>query len=416
MGGRSGMTGEERARNLRAIAGTGLLGGFAHMMMFAVWQPFVLSLGVPMSTLGLLESLGRRQGLAATLAQPLAGQLADRVGRRPLVLLGHAFTVLAAGLYALAALSGEWRWLLLGVVFLGLAMISSPARVSLIQESAEVGQDGAAHAMTMAWWVAPGVIAPALGGYLANRAGFLPVMVLRVLLEASCLLWLVARLRETRQQVSAWGDGLQWRRGLREWITPPTALRGFVAAVALDAFAWGLGAVLLFGMLSQTYGFTTVQLGVMLSLQCVLWAVVQVPMGKWVDRYGCKRMMLLSDVIGLLVVVGWLLSRSFVAFTLWYVAYGLVYATWGPAYRAFATRRVPKSRRAEVMGQLEASRGLVRFVAPYLGGLLFERFGIRAALWANAVGVVAALWAIAVGVNEAEPGVGVAPAADGDGA
>lgn len=408
------MTGDQRARNLRALAGTGLLGGFAHMMLFAVWQPFVLSLGVPMSTLGLLESLGGRQGLSATLTQPFAGQLADRVGRRPLVLLGHVFTVLAVGLYALAALLRDWRWLLPGVVFLGLAMIASPARVSLIEESAEAGQDGEAHAMTMAWWVAPGVVAPALGGYLANRVGFLPVMVLRVLLEVSCLLLLVAWLQETRRGISVWHDGLRWRPRLAQLSALPKELRGFFVAVAVDAFAWGLGAVLLFGMLSEAYGYSTVQLGLMLSLQCLLWALIQVPMGKWVDRYGCKRLMLLSDLVGLVVVAGWLFSRSFVAFTLWYVAYALVYATWGPAYRAFATRRVPEERRAEAMGWLEASRGLVRFVAPYLGGLLFERFGFRAPLWANAAGVVLALLAIWIGVEEAEPRTGMAMASDGE--
>ncbi len=406
------MTGDERARNLRAMAGTGLLGGFAHMMMFAVWQPFVLSLGVSMSTLGLLESLGGRQGLSATVTLPFAGQLADRLGRRPLVLLGHAFTVLAAGLYAVAALSREWLWLLPGVVSLGLAMVASPARVSLIEESAEVGQDGEAHAMTLAWWVAPGVVAPALGGYLANRAGFLPVMVLRVLLEASCVLLLVILLRETRREISAWRKGVEWRPRLAQLIGVPKELRGFFAAVAVDAFAWGLGAVLLFGMLSQAYGFSTVQLGLMLSLQCLLWAVVQIPMGRWVDRYGSKRLMLLSDVVGLLVLAGWLASRSFASFTLWYALYALVYAAWGPAYRAYATRRVPEGRRAEAMGWLEASRGLVRFVAPYLGGLLFEHFGFRAPLLANGVGVVAALLAIWVGVEEAEPCAGLAPTAD----
>jgi len=408
------MTGEERERNLRAMAGTGLLGGFAHMMMFAVWQPFVLSLGVPMSTLGLLESLGGRQGLSATLTQPLAGQLADRLGRRPLVLLGHLFTVLAVILYAIAALGREWRWLLPGVVLHGLAMIASPARVSMIGESAQDGQDGQAHAMTMAWWVAPGIVAPAFGGYLAGRAGFAPVMVLRVLLEAACLLLLVAWLSETRREVSAWRGGRLGNTPRAHRAGLPKALRGFFVAVGLDAFAWGLGAALFFGLLSQAYGYDTLQLGLMLSLQCLLWALIQVPLGRWVDRHGSKRLMLLSDAVGLLVVAGWLTSRSYAAFTLWYVLYALVYATWGPAYRAYATRRVPEERRAELMGWLEAWRGLVRFVAPFLGGLLFERFGFRAPLWANAAAVVIALLAIWLGIEEVEPQLGLAAAADGD--
>jgi MFS family permease len=228
-------------------------------------------------------------------------------------------------------------------------------------------------------------------------------MVLRVLLEALSLLILVAVLSETRRELAARGDDVQQRWRLRQAIASLKAMRGFVMALGVDAFAWGLGAALLFGMLSQTYGFTTVQLGAMLSLQCLVWSASQVLMGRWADRYGCKRLMLLSDAIGLLVLAGWLSSRCFAAFALWYVLYGLVFSTWGPAHRAYATRRLPEAQRAEVMGWLAGLRGLARFVAPYLGGLLFERFGFRAPLWANLVGVVAALWAIRVGVEDSEP-------------
>jgi hypothetical protein len=46
----------------------------------------------------------------------------------------------------------------------------------------------------------------------------------------------------------------------------------------------------------------------------------------------------------------------------------------------------------------------VRFVAPYLGGLLFERFGFQAPLLANWAGLVVALLVIQLAVDESAHG------------
>jgi len=59
--------------NLRIVAITSFLAGTSLSMTFAVWQPFVLSLGAPMSTLGLLESLGGQSGIVTTLIQAVGG-------------------------------------------------------------------------------------------------------------------------------------------------------------------------------------------------------------------------------------------------------------------------------------------------------------------------------------------------------
>jgi MFS family permease len=183
-------------------------------------------------------------------------------------------------------------------------------------------------------------------------------------------------------------------------VVPPRELRGFYWAMAVDIFVWGLGGSLLFGMLSETYGFTTFQLGVMSGLLSLVWATSQLPIGRLIDRYGSKPFMVLSEAIGIIVVAGWLFSTSFVAFAALYALFGLVAATWAPALRALLANSVPTEQLGEAMGRLSAFRGLIGFPAPYLGGLLYDRFGFQAPILANLVGVAIALVAVVVAVKE----------------
>jgi len=388
------------SQNLRVIAITSFLTGLFSSMTRAVWQPFVLSLGAPMSTLGFLESVGGRRGIATALLQPVGGWLSDRLGRKPLVALGSLLGLLVMVFYVLAAIMGDWRWLLPGVVLLGATLATNPARSALVAESARAGQRGAAYSLQMASWIVPGVFAAALGGFVADRWGFSPVFLTRFGLEALRLLLILWLLQETLSRATR-GISLGELKGvMARMIVPPRELRGFYWATAVDIFVWGLGGSLLFGMLNETYGFTTFQLGVMSGLLSLAWALTQLPIGRLIDRYGSKPFMVLSEALGIVVVGGWLFSTSFVAFAALYALFGLVAATWAPALQALLANSVPTEQLGEAMGRLSAFRGLIAFPAPYIGGLLYDRFGFQAPILANLVGVAIALVAIVVAVKE----------------
>ncbi len=388
------------SQNLQVIAITSFLTGLFSSMTRAVWQPFVLSLGAPMSTLGFLESVGGRRGLVTALIQPIGGWVSDRLGRKPLFALGSLLGLLVMVFYVLAAVMGDWRWLLPGVILLGATLVSTPAGSALVAESARAGQRGMAYSLQMASWIVPGVFAPALGGFIADRWGFTPVFLTRFGLEAVRLLLILWLLQETLSRAKR-GISLGELKGvMARMVVPPRELRGFYWAMAVDIFVWGLGGSLLFGMLSQTYGFTTFQLGIMSSLSSLVWALSQLPIGRLIDRHGCKSFMVLSEAIGILVVGGWLFSTSFVAFAALHALFGLVASTWAPALRALLANSVPTEQLGEDMGRLSAFRGLIGFPAPYIGGLLYDRFGFQAPILANLVGVVIALVAVVVAVKE----------------
>jgi MFS family permease len=388
------------SQNLRVIAVTSFLTGLFSSMTQAVWQPFVLSLGAPMSTLGFLESLGGRRGIVTALIQPVGGWVSDRLGRKPIVALGSLLGLLVMVFYVLAAITGNWRWLLPGVILLGATLVSTPAGSALVAESVRASQRGMAYSLQMAFWIVPGVFAPALGGFIADHWGFTPVFLTRFGLEALRLLLILWLLQETLSRVNGGLSLGELKRVLVRMVVPPRELRGFYWAMAVDIFVWGLGGALLFGMLSETYGFTTFQLGVMSGLLSLAWALSQLPIGRLIDRYGCKPFLALSEVIGILVVGGWLLSTSFVAFAALHAIFGLVAATWAPALQALLANSVPTKQLGAEMGRLSAFRGLIGFPAPYVGGLLYDRYGFQAPILANLVGVVIALVAIVVAVRE----------------
>jgi DHA1 family multidrug resistance protein-like MFS transporter len=388
------------SENLRVVSLTAFLTGLTGSMTRAVWQPFVLSLGASMSTLGLLESLGGPGGLMGSLSQPLGGWFSDRLGRKPLLILGGLSALAGAGFFTLASITENWFWLLPGVLLIGASLVSIPAQRSMVAESSTTDRRGMAYSVLTASAMAPGIFAPALGGFIAERWGYTQFFVIRLGLEALAILLIVRLLQETVGRLRSAVLRGELKRLFATLLVPPRHLRGFFIASAIDMFAWGLGGMLLMGLLSDTYGFTPFQLGVMSSLTALVWTVCQLPVGRLIDRYGCKRSLIFSEGLGLLLIVGWLLARSYAAFLVVEALWGIIGATWVPAIMTLLADSVPENQLGEVMGRYAAFRGVIAFPAPFLGGLLYEQFGFQAPLLANLVGVLITLVLIILAVQD----------------
>ncbi len=401
----------QRALNLKTLTWRSFLVGWRMHLVRAVWQPFVLSLGASMSLVGLLESIGGWSGIVSTAMLPLGGLLSDRRGRRGFVILASVLTVASLVLYAVAGWLQDWRWLLPGVLLVGATAISRPALDALTAESAVAGAYGLAYGRVMTSFAMAGVVAPALGGWLAGRYGFVLVLLLGIALELVVGLLVVASLKELCRQHSQEALHLSdVLATLKRLFVPPVRLRAFYAAVTMDIIAFGIGSAILPGMLRETYHFSTLQLGILGSISSVTWAVSQMYFAHVVDKRGCVRMLIFSEILGVVLTGAWLFSRSFAAFAAVEVLAGILPATWVPAYMAWIAKSVPEQERAEEMGRLGAFRGLWGFPAPYIGGLLYDAFGIHLPILINMLGaavVVVMLWLFVREPEMADPDVPV---------
>ncbi|MFO7743655.1 MAG: MFS transporter [Anaerolineae bacterium] len=238
-------TDKKEANNLRVIALASGLTGLDNNMTYAVWQPFILSLGASMSTLGLLESLGGQSGIVTTLVQPIGGWLCDRFGRKPLIVLGDLALVAAGVMVLVAAVSGDWRWLLPVVILVGATMIAGPAEKSLVAESSEARERGMAYSICVAARMAPGVFAPILGGFLAKHWGYSRFFVLRLGLDVIVLLLVLSLLRETISVYRGMSSLKELLPLLPKMVVPPRQPRSLFWVSAADMFAWGLAGFIL---------------------------------------------------------------------------------------------------------------------------------------------------------------------------
>jgi MFS family permease len=385
--------------NLRVLALNAFLRGAHNSIYGVIFQPFALSLGASMTTVGLLNSIGGMNGIFTTLAQSVGGWLADRIGRKPFIIAASAFGVIAYILLALAGALHLWTLLLGGIILFGLSALSRPAISAMTAESAQADRHGSAFSLTMVAWLIPGVLAPPIGGWLTDRVGYGGIFPLLLALEAASLVLVWRYLSETR----AARDAIRWRDFVRAFarsIVPPKGLRGFFIACASDSFVWGLGWGLLNGMLVKTYDFTVEQLGVMASVMSLAWAVMQMPIGRYVDRHNLKGMMIFSESLGIPLMLIGITQTRFEMFIIAQLIFALTAATWVPVVNTFLTRATSPESRSEAFGRLNMFRGLIAFPASALGGMLFDWGGIRAPLVANLVGCCVVMVMLAFCINE----------------
>lgn len=376
-----------RRRNLSILTATAFLRGAHNSVYGVIWQPFVLSLGASMPMLGLLNSLGGMNGFVTTVVQPLGGWLADRWGRKPFLIAASLATIAAYALFAIAGALAMWGLLTIGVVFLGTSALSRPANTSMTAESAQGERHGSAFSLTMVAFMVPGIVAPTLGGWLADQIGYTGLFPIMLALEAAALFLLWRYLRETHSPDRKRIGGRELLRVLLRSVVPPKGLAGFYCALAGDAFAWGMGWGLLYGMIADTFKFSAEQLGVMTSVMSLTWAITQMPIGRFIDRRGSRTIMIVSELIGIPLMLIWMTQTRFEIFAASQVLFALTAATWVPAVNTYLTRRVGVAERAEAFGRLSAFRGLVAFLAPTIGSLLYTWGGLRAPLMANLVGI-----------------------------
>jgi predicted MFS family arabinose efflux permease len=159
-------------------------------------------------------------------------------------------------------------------------------------------------------------------------------------------------------------------------------LDGTLITVALPSVSRGLGV---------TIGSTAS----VLSAYFAAYAIVLLPAGALVDRYGARRVALTGLAVFALGAGAGALVNDFGLLIASRVIQGVGAGLVSPAALAAAVSGFPPERRGSALGIWGASAGVANLVGPLLGGLLTVGFGWRAAWWALVPMAAAAAWGIA---------------------
>ena len=353
------------------------LRGIRDNIRSVVWQPFALSLGIPLKDIGALESL---MDLAKIIVQPVLGAASDVYGRKPFLVVRELLVVFA-GLCFLFAES--WLYLALGMVLIGFSFALFPIWHSVVAESSKPDQMGWVFSILGSVYMATGLLGTIAAGWLADNVGYRTVYSIFVVAAVLSLLLTLFKIEETLspQGKKEFGIGKAFT-SLLDTFRPPRYMWGYYIAMSVDLFAFSVGWRLINGLLTEI-GFTTSMIGVIYAIQTGTLAIGQIVLGKQVDWFGYRKLLTLSQIISCFILAALIIKPTFTVAIAANILMGIGAALWMPAEQAWVAKNVDPAERAKSIGGYSTFRGLVALPGPYIGGLLYDRFGYNAPLLVN---------------------------------
>ncbi len=371
--------------NIRVLAAQTFVSQIGLGMFYVIWQPYLLSTGITVSQLGLIQTM---INISTALGLIVWGQLSDRLGRKPGVIGSALCRTLSI---VILVVSGHYYALLVFGFFIGFSamfMIGNPARNALIAESVESSQTATALSILITISQGMSTLVAGAGGYIALKMGYMPIFYVTVAgdLIGSFLLW--RYIKETHTPEKKGSERVPLTQQIRDMLVPERNYLTLYVSMLLQGFSYAVAYSLFYGTLTDTYGFTTFQLGLMSTSFNLVWAVDSIPLGKLVDRIGQVNGMLLSLAMAFVSVMGFILFKRIEFFIIFNGVSAIDLGFWMPSYMSYVTGSVPQERRSTVMGKLDAYGRLGAIPAPWLGGLLYDNYGFNAPLYVQAVSLV----------------------------
>ena len=350
----------------------GLLAGCVGLMMtgFGIIMPvFARRIGELGGTVSDLGWMAMAFALAHAVLSPVLGSLSDRIGRRPLVLLGLAGFSLSNLLYLLAPTTG---WFIAaravaGVLTAGLY----PAAMGAVDDLSSSEERGSNVGLVMAGYGIGFVVGPVLGGVLFDLWGFAAPFVASGILGLAALLAASRWVRETRTAHRPSTRAATRRRSM-------LAVRHAWPFVAV-LLATELGLILAFSAVEpqmvfyfyDALGWSTTQFGVVAAAYGIALASAQMLLSRSSDRLGRKPVLLAGLVLTSVLYLGLATITSFAPMLVAAALAGLGTGLVGPASSAQLLDVAAASERGRAMG-LKSSASSIGGV---LGPLAIATFG-----------------------------------------
>jgi MFS family permease len=329
-------------------------------------------------------------GLTKAIANLAAGTLADRYGRKPVLVAGW---LVGLPVPILLILAPSWGWIIVANVLLGLNQgLAWSSTVIMKIDLVGPARRGLAMGMNEAAGYGAVAVAALATGFIAERSGLRPgpfllgLAVAGLGLGASVLFVRETRGHATLEQGTA-APGPSWREvfaraTFRDRSLSAASQAGLVNNLN-DGMAWGL-----LPLFYAAHGLSVAEIGVLAAAYPATWGVAQVGTGALSDRIGRKGLI----VGGMLVQAGAIAviaaGSSFAVWLAAAVVLGLGTAMVYPTLLAAIADVAAPSWRGAAIGVYRLWRDLGFVAGAVLTGVVADLAGAAAA-----IGVVAALTA-----------------------
>jgi MFS family permease len=350
-------------------------------------------------------------GLAKSATNLGAGALAQRLGRRRLLIAGWA---IALPVPLLIGVAPSWAWVVAANLLLGINQ-GLAWSMTVVMKIDLVGprRRGLALGLNEAAGYGGVAVAAAASGWAASSLSPRDVLVVAAAVVAMVgLLLSVLLVRDTaghvaleQASVSNGGDAPRLRRAFADATWGRPALRscsqaGFVNNLN-DALAWGLVPLFL-----AAHGASVGDVGLVAGIYPAVWSVSQIVTGHWSDRIGRKPlivagMLLQAAALGILALSEGSVGVAAVSAVLLGIGTSLVY----PTLIAAISDAVAPIARAPTVGVYRFWRDMGYAAGGLIAGTVADALGFGGAI-AVVAGLTAAsgLW-VALDLRRGEPDI-----------
>jgi len=336
---------------------------------------YVKALGGTAASLGVI---GAAEAVARGLVQIPGGYIADRYGRKWIIMTMTALAGLSRIVYIFAP---TWEWIALGAAVMGFTGIYGPALEALIADSLPPERRGMGFGIVRLISSVSTTPSPLIAGLLYLRIGLMPTMRLSYGLAAVGFFAAAAlrtRLVETLERPErvnlsemAASYPVSLRESVEVWrVVPRDAFTLFVSQV-LTMFTVGMFMPVFTLFMVDDLGITEFQLSLIMASMFVTMIVFALPTGKLIDTIGKKGPLLASYVVWAAAVPLFLWGdfwRLILAMTL----IGVLQVLISSAGAAWTADLVPTEQRGRVNGSSGFFTMIAISVGQLLGGWLYD--------------------------------------------
>ncbi len=364
--------------NRRAIAIL-FLTMFIVMVGFGVIMPilpfYAENMGASATDLGLLFAT---YSIIQFFLAPVWGRASDRLGRKPVILVGLVGFSISFLIFGLATS----LWMLFAARILGGVLSSAvlPTTMAYVADTTDEEARGGGMGIMGAAMGMGVIFGPAIGGFLGEISPSMPFFFAAALalgVAAFALAVLPESLSEAARQ-EARANGAR-SSGLMEIFTALAGPLGFILVLAFLASFASANLEGTFALFAEAHlGFGEAEMGLVFTVMGVVMALTQgLLVGRFINRWGEERMIqvgLLSSAIGFILFLVTFNLPSVMAVM---AAMGLGNAALRPAVNSLVSKRTPPDEQGTMLGVVNSYNSLGRIFGPVAGGLIFDIMGYQ---------------------------------------
>jgi MFS family permease len=364
-------------RNIVVLSISGVFAWIFDVLLMGWWPLYLLELGATETIVGFAAAI---QSASRILFQIPGGILADRLGRKKILVYGTAMRIFAP---IICIYAQTWQQFIPAIIIYSSSVsIYGTASTALVAESLPKERRGAAFGAYRMIISIPPVLMPIISGYIIDQIGL--VKALRIffyLCPIGYILVTIIRAKYVKETLRPSKES----DSLREDFSVFFSLKRIIIVMLIVESIFSFSIQMAFPFLAiyavEIAKFTKTQWGTLQAIPGIIGIILSLPGGMLSDKYGRSPLIFLAQILVSSINFYLILFRDFNKMLFAYFVTGIgvglcggggvgMYMR-GPVWNALVSDLVPSKDRAKILGLMTVFSGIGSIPSSIAGGYMW---------------------------------------------